>query len=194
MAIESDASTQLPLPLPIERGQADTGHSGPDRRTVSRRRWTRVARRERRLGNYLDRRLGLFSVVLHGPVVSSGERRVDHIVVAATGVWVISAAHHRGRVRRGHTDAIIDMEAAADAVSTCLESIGFDWVDVHRVICFTNGDWRPFAKPFRSNDVWMARPKTLTAKIAAPGPLAPQDRQTVAAALSSTRAAADGSA
>lgn len=194
MTLDPDARPHFSPPQPIDRGVAGaSGLHGLDRRTTSRRRWTRARWRERRLGNHLDRRLGLFAVVLHDRGVPLGGRRIDHLVVAATGVWIISGAHHRGQVRRGRTDAIVDMEQSAEAVGACLESIGFDWVDVHRVVCFTNGDWRPFAKPFRADDTWVTRPKALTAQIAASGPLAPRDLQTVAAALSSTLPAAVGS-
>lgn len=237
MTAFSEHLSPLPPPRPIECGVAGTSNwHGDDRRSTLQERTIKrlggrgmvgrlvqrlsltphatiaTARRtfgERRLGNHLDRTLGTFSVILHNRQVGHLSRAIEHIVVSATGVWVIDAKHNVGRVRRrrsalhpGEHDVVVadhnqtscayDMTERVDAVRACVASVGFDWVDVHPAVCFTNATWGRFTKPFRTHGAWIASPKTLTETIGEPGALGPDDMRTVAAVLSATFPAAGG--
>lgn len=176
-------------------------------------RWVRGAFAERRLGNRLDRELGPVAVVLHAREVPETTITIDHIVVASSGVWVVVADHTRGAVRRRRPtrggavdpestderstsaglivggderrDLVDAVERRAAAVRSLLYPIGFEWMDVHRAVCFTNANFRLFARPFTIDGSWAIRARGLVDRIAVPGPVAPDVMRTVGVELSS---------
>jgi hypothetical protein len=186
----------LPPPSPLDHGVAGAAHAP----SVDRRRKPHVDRtsplgrtsaRERRLGARLDREVGPIGAVLHGR--ETADCVVDHLVVASTGVWLVGAEHSVGRIgwfdrRRGTLPAgsRAPSEFHPDAeslIARLLEPIGFDWVDVHRALCFTNTDWGPMAKPFLVDGVLVTSGQALVERIASLGPINPADVQTIAAEL-----------
>lgn len=62
--------------------------------------WARGASGEEQLATILSQHLGHRAVVLHDRRVPGTRGNIDHIVVAATGVWVIDAKQYRGRVEQ----------------------------------------------------------------------------------------------
>jgi hypothetical protein len=85
------------------------------------------------------------------------------------GVWIIDAKNYDGRVERrdlggwrhvdqrlfvnarDRTNLTARLETQAAAVAAVLTARGELDVPVHRVLCFTNSDWKLFAKPFTIN-------------------------------------------
>lgn len=162
--------------------------------------WMRGTLAERRLGTRLDNELAACAVVLHERE-PAGCGAIDHLVVAATGIWVIDAVHDHGSVERRRsgvageegvhltidgTDRGDLVAAALDrvaAVRAAIEPIGFDWVDLHPVLCFTNADKGLLARPFEIDGVWVTWAKALVDRIAGPGAVDPEAMAVLAGEL-----------
>ena len=187
----------LPPPRPIDPGVAGRARREEERRQQERRRLLG----ERRLGRRLDHEIGPVGVVLHDRVVPERPDHLDHLVVAAGGVWVVVADHRTGRVvhrRRAdgdarlgldHTDhghALVGPARHAERVRELLGAVGYDWVDVTPVLCFSHADWGVGQRPFRIDDVLVTQGRGLVDAIVGPGPLAPTDVRTIGSALSAT--------
>jgi Nuclease-related domain len=131
--------------------------------------WLKGADGERRLAQRLNDELGATAAVLHDRAIPGSRANIDHLVVAASGVWIIDAKNYDGRVERrdlggwrhvdqrlfvngrDRTNLTAGLEAQAATVATVLTANGELDVPVHRALCFTNSDWKPFAKPFTIN-------------------------------------------
>lgn len=197
------ADTQLPPPRPIDFGvPAIDG----DRRIARRARRVRhrlravavrAVVRERRLGRLLERELGPVAVVLHGRRTPAGDR-IDHLVVAASGVWVVEACHECGRVERrllrrderarlrrrsGERVPLVPATDPSAAVQQLVARMGFGWLDVRRVICLTNAGWGLRRRPFELDGAIVVWGRALVDRIGVPGPLAPYDMRAVAVEL-----------
>ena len=66
----------------------------------STRAWATGAGGERQVAEELTRRLGDRAVLLHDRKIPGSRANIDHLVVAASGVWVIDAKKYQGRVKR----------------------------------------------------------------------------------------------
>lgn len=160
--------------------------------------WARGSDGERRLGAHLERVLGESAVLLHDRKVPRTRGNLDHVAVAASGVWVIDAKNYRGTVERrdvggwfridhrlfvggrDRTRLVVGMDRQVDAVKSVLS----DRVSVHAALCFTAATWRLFAKPFRIGTVWVTWANALAALITAPGELEGDEVTHVASQLS----------
>lgn len=123
---------------------------------------------------------------LHDRKVPRSRGNIDHIAIAASGVWVIDAKNYKGRVEqrdvgrwfttdkrlyvggRDRTKAIDGLAWQVEAVRAALDEPG---VAIHPVLCFIEADWKIFAKPFRQGGVWVTWAKKLAEEIALAGPL-----------------------
>jgi hypothetical protein len=196
-ADSAPVTSVLPPPHPIDPGVAGRSRRAEERREIERRRLLG----ERRLGRRLDHEIGPVGVVLHDRIVPDGPDHLDHLVVAASGVWVVVADHHTGRIvhrRRADGDARLGIDHLdhgralvvparhAEIVAELLAGIGYDWADVTPVLCFTNADWGVTRRPFRIDDVLVAHGRGLVDAIVGPGALAPVDVRTIGSALSSS--------
>lgn len=159
----------------------------------------RAVVRERRLGRLLERELGAVAVVLHGRRTPSGER-IDHLVVAASGVWVVEACHDAGRVERsllrrrdrprlrqrsGERVPLVPATDPSETVQQLVDRMGFGWLDVRRVVCLTNAGWGLRRRPLELDGAIVAWGRALVEQIGVPGPLAPYDMRAVATELNS---------
>lgn len=160
----------------------------------------RRVRRERRLGRLLERELGPVAVVLHDRETAPADPPIDHLVVAASGVWIVEACHAPGRITRHRLGArrgqawlrtrdgsrlpVVEARPVVDRVLEELAPMGFDWLDVHRVVCFTNARWGLGARPFGHDDALVTWGRALVDRIAVPGALGPRDMKAVAVELS----------
>ena len=150
--------------------------------------WAKGADGERRLARHLAAALGNRAVLLHDRKVPGTRGNIDHIAVAASGVWVIDAKNYKGRVERrdvggwftrderlyvgnrDRTKAVAGLGWQIDAVRTALDGAA---VPITGVVCLIENEWKLFAKPFRINGVWVTWGKKLSEMIAAPGKLNP---------------------
>ena len=120
---------------------------------------------------------------------------IDHIAVAASGVWVIDTKKYKGRVERRDVGGFFktdlrlyvgrrDQTKLADGLAWQIDAVraalGGSEVPIQAVLCFVDAEWKPFAKPFRHEGVWVTWPKKLAYMIAEPGPLTSADVTDVA--------------
>ncbi len=152
----------------------------------STRAWARGSDGERRLAASLTRRVGERAVLLHDCKVPKTRGNIDHIAIAASGVWVIDAKTYKGLVERrdkggwfttdyrlyvngrDRTKLAEGLAWQVQAVRAALE--GSD-VPIHAALCFIDAEWKYFAKPFRLRDAWVTWGQKLAEMIAADGPL-----------------------
>ncbi len=124
---------------------------------------------------------------------------IDHVAVAPSGVWVIDAKRYKGLIElrdiggwfkvdrqlyvngRRRTKLVDELAWQMDAVRNAL---GSKAVPVHAALCFVDGEWKLFAKPFELKGVLVSWPKRLADVIAENGPLSPEEVLAVAGWLS----------
>lgn len=150
--------------------------------------WAKGAEGERRLALRLTVELSDVAIVLHDRKVLRTRGNIDHIVVAATGVWVIDAKNYSGKVEqrdlggwfktdkqlyvdgRKQPTLVAGLGWQADAVRAALDAFGRGAVTVHSALCFIGSDWEHFAKPFRIDGVLVTWPAKLIEAIRETGP------------------------
>lgn len=139
-------------------------------------------------------------MLLHDRKVPGTRGNIDHIVVAASGVWVIDAKAYDGRVERRDVGGLFktDMRLYVRGRdrTKLAENLGWqiDAVEVVRgeletpvsaALCFVEADWRLFAKPFQVDGVWITWPAKLVEMIEAPGPLSADQVREIASRMAS---------
>ncbi len=141
---------------------------------------------ERRLAEGLLKAVGDRAVLLHDRKVPGTRGNIDHLAVAASGIWVIDAKNYSGLVEQRdkggwfRTDYHLyvggrDRSKLADGLTWQVDAVraaltGAD-IPITAALCFIDAEWRLFAKPFRHNGVWVTWAKKLAEMFAAPGPL-----------------------
>lgn len=156
--------------------------------------WAAGAKGERELGAFLQRLDdGRTTFVLHDRRMPGSRANIDHLVVAAGGIFVIDAKRYQGKVRRldrggwfsvderlyvGQRDCtklLVQMDRQVAAVQAVLEATELDEaVPVRPVLCFVDAEWSLFARPFQLGGVWVEWPNSLRERIQRGGPLSPQ--------------------
>lgn len=141
------------------------------------------------------------AIFLHDRRMPRGHGNIDHLAVAASGVYVIDAKHHKaGKVRienplfgkarflidgRDHTKLIDGLDRQVGAVAAHLAGQAAE-VPVVGVLCFTQADL-PMLGTMKMRSHLVLYRKALAKRINAPGPLSePQIRElarTLATAL-----------
>ena len=160
--------------------------------------WASGASGEMRVAKELADRLGTSAVLLSDRRVPRTRGNIDHIAVAASGVWVIDAKHYAGKVEqidRGgwfRTDWRLyvdgrDKTKLVDALDwqiAAVEKVLSDpEVPIHAALCFVGANWSLFSKPFQQAGVWVTWVSKLADIILEPGPLSEDDVQTIAVKL-----------
>lgn len=148
--------------------------------------WAKGSDGERQLAAALLKGVGDGAIFLHDRKVPGTRGNIDHLAVAASGVWVIDAKNYTGMVEqrnkggwfrtenhlyvgtRDQTKLAAGLAWQVTAVKNAL--LGTD-VPVNAALCFVGAEWRLFAKPFQQDGVWVTWEKKLAEMIAAPGPL-----------------------
>ncbi|MGD0742103.1 MAG: nuclease-related domain-containing protein [Acidimicrobiales bacterium] len=161
----------------------------------STRAWAKGSEGERRLAGSLTKRVGDRTVLLHDCKVPRTRGNIDHIAIAASGVWVIDAKTYKGLVERRDkggwfkTDFRLyvngrDRTKLADGLGWQVEAVrnalvGSD-VPVHAALCFIDAEWKLLAQPFQLRGAWVIWGQKLAEMIAADGPLSEVDVMHVA--------------
>lgn len=148
--------------------------------------WAKGSDGERILAEALTKRIGDRAVLLHDRRISKSSANIDHLGIAASGVWIIDAKKYKGRLQRrdkggwrtidyhvyvngrDQTRLTGGLHKQAAVVRTVL---GDPEVPVYTVLCFIDAEWDFFLKPFQIDGVWVTYGKHLAEMIAAPGPL-----------------------
>jgi hypothetical protein len=173
----------------------------------STRAWAKGSEGEHRLARRLTNDLGDRAVLLHDRMVPGTRGNIDHLAVAASGIWVIDAKDYAGRVEqrdvgrwlksdlrlyvggRDRTQAVQGLGWQVDAVHKAMATAtallpAAAQVPVHAALCFIEAEWKFFAKPFSLAGVWVTWAKPLVEMIGAPGPLGPAEVTAFAGRLS----------
>jgi hypothetical protein len=165
--------------------------------------WATGAMGEERLGAALDTKVPAEMLKLHDRRVPPSRANIDHLVVAATGVWVIDAKRYRGRLARvnkggwrrpdlrvtiaGHDQTKL-IDGVARQVAHVRKALGDDFgeLPIHGVLCFIDTEWGWLTKPFFLKGMLLTYPKPLYARLAASGPVDTETRQTIHRRLASS--------
>jgi len=163
--------------------------------------WRSGSEGERKLASHLTERLGDRVVLLHDRRVPRTRGNIDHLVIAASGVWIVDAKLRKGLIElrdvgnwftvdrqlyvggRRQTKLVEDMSWQVDAVR---RAIGEPNVPVRPAVCFVDGEWRLFRKPIELNGVLVCWPQKLVEKISDDGSLRAEDVLAVAGHLASS--------
>ena len=139
------------------------------------------------MAKVLSERLGEKAVLLHDRIVPGTRGNIDHLAIAASGVWIIDAKRYRGKVERrdvggffksefhlyvGGRDRMKLVEGLSWQHDAVLAALDDAEVPVHRALSFVDADWPIFfAKPLQFNGVWVSWPAKLAELIAKDGSL-----------------------
>ena len=155
---------------------------------------------ERRLATHLEREIGDGAIFLHSRKIPNGD--IDHLAIAASGIYVIDAKNYTGRVEvkdvgnwrtvdrrlyvggRDKSKLVEGMGKQVVAVTKAVASSGLADTPIHPVLCCTDSEWGIFAKPLSFGPVTCLWAKKLCELIKQPGPLDLSQRKLIAGRLS----------
>jgi hypothetical protein len=202
------AAVTPPWPPPIAPDPA-AGRAWRDAQAT--RSWGRLApvvefvAEEHRRAVDLGRELAGEAIVLHGRRILGAKGDIDHLVIAASGVWVVDAKSSSGKVERrdvgtwrmvdhrlfvngrDRTKLVDGLKRQCAAIQTALLSTGVAHIPVHPTLLFTNSEWPWFARPIELRGVQVMWATKLCELVRQPGPLAPPDIEAVATHLAATQ-------
>ena len=149
--------------------------------------WAQGAKGEELVAKMLHERLGDTAVLLHDRKVPRTRGNIDHLVIAASGVWIIDAKRYRGKVEkrdvggffksdirlyvggRDRTKTVAGLRWQLDAVR---KALGAEEIPIHCALSFVDAEWPVFfRRPFQLQGVWISWPGRLAELIAADGPV-----------------------
>lgn len=126
--------------------------------------------------------------MLHDRRIPGSRANIDHLVVAASGIWIIDAKSYKGKVEQrdvgkwlktdnrlyvnGHDQSKLVLGLARQ-INAVLEAIEDADIKVSAALCFVESEWGVFSKPFHRGGVLVTWPRKLSEAIAEPGPLSP---------------------
>lgn len=138
---------------------------------------------------------------LHDRRIPGSTANIDHLVVAASGIWVIDAKRFRGKISKGmrggmlssrsvvtvggrdRTNLVDGVRRQVGTVRTVLAEFSFDPLPVRSALCFVDGDWGLRFRPFSVDGVLVIRPSALRSRLRAPGSLDADQRGQLSAFL-----------
>ncbi len=156
--------------------------------------WARGAEGEEFVGRQIDDAVGTHGVALHDRRLAGSRGNLDHLVVVASGVWVIDTKHYHGRLARrqvggwftsrealtvGRRDQSRLVAAARRQHAAVAEALG-PGVPVRAALCFTGVERSLLARPFVMDRVLVTWPRALVRALRATGPLSSADCRAVA--------------
>lgn len=148
--------------------------------------WDVGAVGEERVGTRLNELASESLLVLHDRRIPGSRANIDHIAVAATGVYVIDPKRYKGRpslkieggllrprvekLLVGSRDCTKLVDGVLKQVDVVRGVVG-DEVPVRGVLCFVDADWPLMGGSFTTRDVESLWPRKLYPKLQADGPL-----------------------
>lgn len=158
--------------------------------------WAIGAAGEERVGRALAEHCSDDVLVLHDRRWPTGRANLDHLAIAPTGVWVIDAKAHKGRVAverplfakprlvikdRDQTGLIEGLHRQVRDLGAVLAQIDPN-VEVHGALCFTDADL-PLMRTLTIAGYPLLRPKPLAKRLNQPGPLMRERAELLASQL-----------
>jgi len=162
--------------------------------------WSTGSTGERRLASLLVKSVGDRAALLHDRKIPGSRANIDHLAIAASGIWIIDAKNYTGKVEQRDVGGLFKTEQRlyvnerdqtrlvagfAQQVNAVLEAIGDAEIPINAALCFVDSEWGFFAKPFQQGGVWVTWPTKVSEMIAAPGSLTRSDVTQVAERLAS---------
>jgi hypothetical protein len=150
--------------------------------------WAKGARGERALADYLRSTVGDRTVMLNDLRIPRSRANIDHIVIAASGIWIVDAKSYSGKVEqrdvggwlktdkrlyvngRDQSRLVVGLVKQINAVYEAIQDAD---ISVKAALCFVDSEWGRFAKPFLQGGALVTWPERLSQAIAEPGPLTP---------------------
>lgn len=160
--------------------------------------WAKGSEGERLLAQRRLKAVGDRAVLLNDRTVPRSRGNIDHIAIAASGVWVIDAKRYKGLVERRDVGGLFksdlrlfvggrDQTKLADGlgwqIDAVRDALGGTPVTISAALCFIEAEWKLLARPFQQNGVWVTWAKKLAEMIAEPGALTPDDVTDVASRI-----------
>jgi hypothetical protein len=148
--------------------------------------WDVGAVGEERVGTRLNELASESLRVLHDRRIPGSKANIDHIAVAATGVYVIDPKRYKGRpslkvegglIRPRVEKLLVGNRDCTKLVDGVLKQVGVvrgfvgDEVPVHGVLSFVDADWPLMGGSFTTREVEVLWPRKLYPKLQADGPL-----------------------
>ncbi len=161
--------------------------------------WKKGSDGEMKLASSLEQSLADRAILLHDRRVPKSSGNIDHVVIAGSGVWVVDAKNYTGLVRlrdvgswlkednrlyvgrRDCTKLVNGMSWQVQAVTKALSGLE---VPVFSAVCFTDAEWKLFAKPFTLKGVYVSGPVALARKISETSALGVEQVREIAVRLS----------
>lgn len=135
-------------------------------------------------------------LLLHDRRMPRGRGNIDHLAIAPTGVFVIDAKNHKGKVeiarqlfgkpkllvgRRDHTTLLDGLDRQVHAVRAALDDDHSEMV-VRGVLCFPNADF-PLFGTLEMRGHLLLSPKSVAKRLNASGSVSPRSIEALAARL-----------
>ena len=120
---------------------------------------------------------------------------IDHIVIAPSGIWIVDAKRYRGAIKRidkggwfrtdlrltvggrDRTKLIDGLHKQHGHVVDALSKSDSELPQIHGVLCFVEGEFSLFSRPFTMSDVLITWPKALYKQLLAAGPITVEERE-----------------
>lgn len=160
--------------------------------------WKTGARGEEALGKGLNKLTPGGVRLLHDRRIPGSRANIDHIAVAATGIYVIDAKHYKGQPRPkveggllsprveklmvGGRDCSKLVDGVLKQVDAVRAIVGQD-IPVQGVLCFVGADWPMIGGSFATRHVVAVWPRKLFTALVKEGPIALEDVERMHAAL-----------
>ena len=172
--------------------------------------WRKGIDPDRRLGPALEAALGDTATVLHARKPAKGRSDIDHLIVAASGVWIVNTKSDHGRVERRDlgTWRTADLRLYIDgrdqtkilerfvpqkhAVRAALDPTGIVGVPIHSVLLFTDRDPKGSNAAIDIRGVRAVWARKLIELVTEPGPLDLAAREAIVTQLGTTLKARRG--
>ena len=173
------------------------------RRAAEDRKWEIGARGEEMLADSLGRRCP-DAILLHDRRLPHGRANIDHIAIAASGVYVIDTKRYNGKIQvqnplfgtpkltiagRDRTKLVDGLLGQVAVVEAAVRSLGAD-VPVHGCLCFVTPEGLfadvglPMLRTLRINGCQIFYPRKLARRLNRAGPLSAERALAIRAELS----------
>ena len=139
---------------------------------------------------------------LHDRLIPGTRGNIDHIFVAATGVWVVDAKAYKGKVElrevgrlwkrtnelwiaeRNRTKLAHGLDKQVAAVLAALKrDTSLKGANVHAALCLVESEWALLDFPFQIGNVWVLYPGALRKRLKKSGPLPRETMERIARRL-----------
>jgi hypothetical protein len=164
--------------------------------------WGKGSEGERSLASYITREVGERVIPLHDRLIPGTRGNIDHIFVAQTGVWVVDAKAHKGKVSRrefgplwrrenelyiggtNRTSLANGARRQVAAVNAALRGDGsLLGTDINAAFCLVASEWALLDFPFQLGNVWVMYPGALKKRLRKNGSLSRETMERIARRL-----------